>query len=180
MLNTNVNGSRKVMYALCQIRGIGRRFANLICKKVRTMHARARSRNRPRALRRGPQPMQLRLDRSAILDAARMDSIGCDTTDLSACAASPPRNRLAAIGIAHVPPHRPSPHRPLSIRVARNPPAPSDLQGNCCRIFAGRAFSSLSATGSNPHCRLLSILADASPFSLCRCAASARYCLCVG
>lgn len=34
VLNTNVQGSRKVMYALCQIRGIGRRFANLICKKA--------------------------------------------------------------------------------------------------------------------------------------------------
>jgi len=34
VLNTNVNGARKVMYALCQIRGIGRRFANLICKKA--------------------------------------------------------------------------------------------------------------------------------------------------
>lgn len=27
-------GTRKVMYALCQIRGLGRRFANLICKKA--------------------------------------------------------------------------------------------------------------------------------------------------
>lgn len=34
VLNTNVNGTRKVMYALAQIRGIGRRFANLICKKA--------------------------------------------------------------------------------------------------------------------------------------------------
>jgi len=34
VLNTNVMGTRKVMYALCQIRGIGRRFANLIAKKA--------------------------------------------------------------------------------------------------------------------------------------------------
>jgi ribosomal protein S13 len=39
VLNTNVSGSRKVMYALCQIRGIGRRFANLICKKVSEQQA---------------------------------------------------------------------------------------------------------------------------------------------
>lgn len=34
VLNTNVNGVRKVAYALCQIRGIGRRFAHIICKKA--------------------------------------------------------------------------------------------------------------------------------------------------
>jgi len=34
VLNTNVAGTRKVMYALRQIRGIGPRFANLICKKA--------------------------------------------------------------------------------------------------------------------------------------------------
>ena len=34
VLNTNVDGREKVPYALCKIRGIGRRFANLICKKV--------------------------------------------------------------------------------------------------------------------------------------------------
>ena len=32
VLNTNVDGRAKVMYALTQIRGIGRRFANLVCK----------------------------------------------------------------------------------------------------------------------------------------------------
>jgi small subunit ribosomal protein S18e len=33
VLNTNVDGKQKVMYALTAIRGIGRRFANLTCKK---------------------------------------------------------------------------------------------------------------------------------------------------
>jgi small subunit ribosomal protein S18e len=34
VLNTNVDGRTKVMYALTQIRGIGRRFANVVCKKA--------------------------------------------------------------------------------------------------------------------------------------------------
>jgi len=34
VLNTNVSGSQKVQYALTRIRGIGRRFANLVCKKA--------------------------------------------------------------------------------------------------------------------------------------------------
>ena len=34
VLNTNVDGRTKVMYALTQIRGIGRRFSNLVCKKA--------------------------------------------------------------------------------------------------------------------------------------------------
>ena len=34
ILNTNVNGKEKVMYALTKIKGIGRRFANLVCKKA--------------------------------------------------------------------------------------------------------------------------------------------------
>ena len=34
ILNTNVNGKDKVMYALTKIKGIGRRFANLVCKKA--------------------------------------------------------------------------------------------------------------------------------------------------
>ena len=33
VLNTNVDGRTKIMYALTSIRGIGRRFANLACKK---------------------------------------------------------------------------------------------------------------------------------------------------
>merc|ERR1719387_3236894 len=33
MCNTNVQGKEKVMYALCAIKGIGRRLSNLICKK---------------------------------------------------------------------------------------------------------------------------------------------------
>merc|ERR1711904_755526 len=32
LLNTNVDGKEKIMYALTKIKGIGRRFANLICK----------------------------------------------------------------------------------------------------------------------------------------------------
>ena len=34
MLNTNVSGTDKAMYALTRIRGIGRRFSNLILKKA--------------------------------------------------------------------------------------------------------------------------------------------------
>merc|ERR1739848_381628 len=33
MCNTNVDGRQKVMYALTAIRGLGRRFSNVICKK---------------------------------------------------------------------------------------------------------------------------------------------------
>ena len=33
VLNTNVDGKQKVMYAITAIRGIGRRFSNLVCKK---------------------------------------------------------------------------------------------------------------------------------------------------
>eukprot|EP00178_Gracilaria_changii_P003133 TRINITY_DN14571_c0_g1_i1.p1 TRINITY_DN14571_c0_g1~~TRINITY_DN14571_c0_g1_i1.p1 ORF type:complete len:156 (+),score=33.47 TRINITY_DN14571_c0_g1_i1:54-521(+) len=32
--NTNVDGRYKVMYALTKIRGLGRRFSNLVCKKA--------------------------------------------------------------------------------------------------------------------------------------------------
>ena len=34
VLNTNIDGRRKVMYALTKIQGIGARFSNLICKKA--------------------------------------------------------------------------------------------------------------------------------------------------
>lgn len=34
VLNTNIDGKRKVMFALTKIIGIGKRFANLICKKA--------------------------------------------------------------------------------------------------------------------------------------------------
>ena len=34
ILNTNIDGRRKVFVALCSIGGIGKRFANLICKKA--------------------------------------------------------------------------------------------------------------------------------------------------
>jgi hypothetical protein len=34
VLNTNVDGKQKVMYAITAIRGIGRRFSNLVCKKA--------------------------------------------------------------------------------------------------------------------------------------------------
>merc|ERR1712167_337743 len=33
LLGTTVYGKEKIMYALTKIRGIGRRFANLVCKK---------------------------------------------------------------------------------------------------------------------------------------------------
>lgn len=34
LLNTNVEGSRKIMYALTAIKGVGRRYSNLVCKKA--------------------------------------------------------------------------------------------------------------------------------------------------
>ncbi len=34
LLNTNVDGKRKVMYALTEIKGVGRRYSNLVCKKA--------------------------------------------------------------------------------------------------------------------------------------------------
>ncbi len=34
VLNTNVDGKQKIMYALTSIRGLGRRFSNLCCKKA--------------------------------------------------------------------------------------------------------------------------------------------------
>merc|ERR1719201_1355411 len=33
LCNTNVDGRQKVMFALTAVRGLGRRFANLVCKK---------------------------------------------------------------------------------------------------------------------------------------------------
>ena len=33
MCNTNIDGRQKVMFALTAVKGIGRRFSNLICKK---------------------------------------------------------------------------------------------------------------------------------------------------
>ncbi|KAF3330775.1 nuclear pore glycoprotein p62-like protein [Carex littledalei] len=34
LLNTNVDGKQKIMFALTSIKGIGRRFANIVCKKA--------------------------------------------------------------------------------------------------------------------------------------------------
>ncbi|KAL9087382.1 MAG: hypothetical protein Q9165_006679 [Trypethelium subeluteriae] len=34
LLNTNVDGKQKVMYALTRIKGVGRRYSNLVCKKA--------------------------------------------------------------------------------------------------------------------------------------------------
>merc|ERR1712100_599293 len=34
VLNTNIDGRIKVMFALTSIKGVGRRFANIICKKA--------------------------------------------------------------------------------------------------------------------------------------------------
>ncbi|ODQ55382.1 hypothetical protein SAICODRAFT_29008 [Saitoella complicata NRRL Y-17804] len=34
LLNTNVDGANKIMYALTQIKGVGRRYSNLVCKKA--------------------------------------------------------------------------------------------------------------------------------------------------
>lgn len=34
ILNTNVDGREKIVYALTDIKGVGRRFSNLVCKKA--------------------------------------------------------------------------------------------------------------------------------------------------
>ena len=34
ILNTNIDGRQKVMFAITSIKGVGRRFANVICKKA--------------------------------------------------------------------------------------------------------------------------------------------------
>ncbi|KAM5585012.1 hypothetical protein ABKV19_004407 [Rosa sericea] len=34
ILNTNVDGNQKIMFALTSIKGIGRRLANIVCKKA--------------------------------------------------------------------------------------------------------------------------------------------------
>ncbi|RKO96053.1 40S ribosomal protein-like protein S18, partial [Caulochytrium protostelioides] len=34
LLNTNVDGKRNVMYAFTHIKGVGRRYSNIVCKKA--------------------------------------------------------------------------------------------------------------------------------------------------
>ena len=34
VLNTNLDGKTKIMFALTAIRGVGRRFSNICCKKA--------------------------------------------------------------------------------------------------------------------------------------------------
>ena len=34
LLNTNIDGKQKIMFAMTAIKGIGRRYANLVCKKA--------------------------------------------------------------------------------------------------------------------------------------------------
>lgn len=34
LLNTNIDGKRKIQYALTEIKGVGRRYANVVCKKA--------------------------------------------------------------------------------------------------------------------------------------------------
>uniref|UniRef100_A0ACD5V022 Uncharacterized protein n=1 Tax=Avena sativa TaxID=4498 RepID=A0ACD5V022_AVESA len=34
LLNTNVDGKQKIMFALTSIKGIGRRYSNIVCKKA--------------------------------------------------------------------------------------------------------------------------------------------------
>lgn len=34
LLNTNVDGKNKIMFALTEIKGVGRRYANIVCKKA--------------------------------------------------------------------------------------------------------------------------------------------------
>lgn len=34
VLNTNVDGKQNIMYAMTSIKGLGRRFSNIVCKKA--------------------------------------------------------------------------------------------------------------------------------------------------
>ncbi|TGZ39784.1 hypothetical protein CRM22_011252 [Opisthorchis felineus] len=34
VMNTNIDGQRKIMYAICAIKGCGRRYATVVCKKA--------------------------------------------------------------------------------------------------------------------------------------------------
>merc|ERR1711931_118116 len=34
VMNTNIDGKQKIMFALTSIKGVGRRYANLVCKKA--------------------------------------------------------------------------------------------------------------------------------------------------
>jgi small subunit ribosomal protein S18e len=34
LLNTNVDGKQKIQFALTAIKGIGRRYSNIVCKKA--------------------------------------------------------------------------------------------------------------------------------------------------
>ena len=34
LLNTNVDGKQKIMVALTEFKGVGRRYSNLVCKKA--------------------------------------------------------------------------------------------------------------------------------------------------
>jgi small subunit ribosomal protein S18e len=34
LLNTNVDGKQKIMFAMTSIKGVGRRFSNIVCKKA--------------------------------------------------------------------------------------------------------------------------------------------------
>lgn len=34
VLNTNIDGKHKIMYALTSVKGVGRRYANVCCKKA--------------------------------------------------------------------------------------------------------------------------------------------------
>ena len=37
LLNTNVDGKEKVMFALTRIKGVGRRYSNIVIKKVHSL-----------------------------------------------------------------------------------------------------------------------------------------------
>ena len=37
VMNTNIDGKRNIMFAMTAIKGCGRRYANLVLKKVRTL-----------------------------------------------------------------------------------------------------------------------------------------------
>ncbi|KAH8061835.1 rRNA binding protein [Aureococcus anophagefferens] len=51
VLNTNIDGRRKVMFALTSIPGVGRRFSNVVCKKAAAdAHKRWRADRRGRKL----------------------------------------------------------------------------------------------------------------------------------
>ena len=68
VLNTNLNGKVKVMFALTSIKGVGRRFSNIACKKAEVdLNKRCARRHRRRSRSRSSSRWQQRHARRSVL-----------------------------------------------------------------------------------------------------------------